>query len=379
MYSVSDEFTAALNLSHSPTFKVEVLENGATVFLFDDGGSDDEGIVGGSITCDATAQVERSGHVTFTTRDFGIVPLLASDPLQPLGNELRVWRGIRLPTGVEWVPVVTGPMFNVTISRSGGTLTVDCDVFDRAKSLSVYAWDDVYSIAAGTNVATAILNILADRFPADVYASMIPEMTATAATTPLLVLGGTGNSDPGKDVADLATSAGLRFKFDRVGNPVLQAYPDPLLSDPVATYEYGTNMIASSRKLSADGVYSGVIVNGQSASTSGPFYAESWDDDTTSPTYYLGKFGRRPRTVNDPKVASNTSAQTSADALLTSGLGAVEQVQFSAVANPALDPLDIIIATDSDIGIDGRFVVSSFPVPLDVSSVMQITCRARNG
>lgn len=380
MYVVSDEFKTLAHASHTACFKLEVLTNGAVVYTIEN--REDEagtGIAGGSVTLDSTADVLAHGSVTIADRDGDLLPLLPTDELRPSGNELRLWRGIVVDGEPEYVPLCTGPMLVTRVSESSSGYSIDVDFYDRAKALSFYAWSTVYSVAAGTNVATALLALIADRFPADVYATMVPSFVTTAAVTPALVFGGSGTNDPGKDAVDLAAGAGLLFAFDRLGNPVLREFPDPLTQDIAETIAEGVNLVDIDSELSADGGYNGVTVYGQPPDNSAGYYAEAWDDDPASETYYLGKYGKRPKPISDPKITSNTAAQTRADGELQALSGVFQKLNFGAIVNPALDPLDVVLIARARLGIDDRYVLSSLEVPLDVETAMSAVCRVRNG
>lgn len=378
MFTVSDAFTAATTRSHKMATKLEVLRDGYVIdTIVNDADSEpDVGIVDGSVSLDATAQTFASGRVTIADRTGTLLPLLPTDELRPTGNELRVWRGIDLSGTVEWVPLCTGPMFAARVSEEGAGYAIEVDFYDRAKSLSLYSWSTTYPIASGTNNGTALLALLADRFPAAVYATMTPAFEACAATTPTLMLGGSGNTDPAGDAVKLAESAGRFFKFDRLGNPTLSSVADPTFADAVAEITEGVNLLGVSAEWTADGGYNGVVVYGQAPDSGTPVYAEVWDTDPSSETYYLGSYGKRPKVINDSAITASDAASARATAEFYRHAGVVRNVSFTMLPNPALDPLDVIYLQRDRLGIGERFVVESLEVPLVADGAMRVICRS---
>lgn len=386
MYSVSDAFLAALTQSHQATFKVEILSAGQVINTVENdidpqGVRTEFGIVGGSITVDSTANVWRSGHVKFVDPTGAMIPSVSTDQLAPFGNGLRVYRGIKIDGVAEYVPLITGTIFNVQVDETPNGFVIDCDVYDRSRLVSAAKWADVYNIASGTNVITAMLGILQDRLPANHWSTMVPQYTATTETTPLLVLGGTGSTDPWQDVQNLAASIGMIVYFDPLGNPVIRAQPDPQDQSPVDwTVTEGSNLTGIKRRITAEDTYNGAIVTGENTSSTGAgYWAVAWDTDTTSPTYYLGPFGKRPAPpFVDPKVNSQNACQAAANARLLTLRGLANIVSTTCVPNPALEALDVVMVTRERLGVDAvPHVVSGFTVPLDVSTSMDLAYRKR--
>lgn len=379
MLSISDDFQAALLGAHTATFKLEVLQDGAVIYSIENGDTSGVGIVGGSVSVDATAQTQRTGSVQIVDPDGELIPNLATDMFAPYGNELRLHRGVEVNGEAENVPVITGGMYNVEINRQPNGWVLECDIFDRSRLVSMNRWSDVYNVASGTNASSAVSAILQDRLPAALWASMVTSFDATSLTTSNLIFGGSGGTnDPMADVSDLAASVGKYVGFDGWGNPYLRPIPDPTTQSPVWEIEAGSNLLQVTRRLTAEATYNGVIITGQNTATSTPYYSVVWDTDTASPTYYLGRFGKRPLVITNPKVNSSTGATVAANAELLLQLGGTEIVSFGTIVNPALEAYDVVLVDDSEVGISStRYVLSSFNIPLDVSTPQSATCRVR--
>lgn len=387
MYDVSDAFlTAVQGASHQATYKAEVLVGGQVVRtienrLDESGERVTYGVAGGSITVDSTATIWRSGHVKFADESGELIPNTSTDLLTPYGNEIRVYRGVMVDGEAENVPLITGGITNVQVDETPGGFVIDCDIYDRSALVQKAKWSTVYNVAAGTNVITAILAILQDRLPGALWAYMVPSYTATVETSPNLVLGGQGSGDPWADIQSLAASIGLIVYFDPLGNPVIRAQPDPANQNQVAwSVAEGENLTGVKRRITSDETYNGVTVNGENSTPGGALYSyTAWDTDTSSPTYYLGPFGKRPAPAyTDPKANSTAACQASAQARLLTMLGLSNIVSTASIVNPALEALDIVTVTRDRIGISGvPHIASGFTVPLDVSTTMDLAYRKR--
>jgi hypothetical protein len=373
MYPTSAAFQAALLASHEAIFRVDVLSNGATI------ASLSTNQVRGNITVDTTAAVQRSGNIQFVDPTGNLVPLVATDELTPYGNELRIWRGINLATGPEWVPVITGGIFDTIIEENGtGGFTITCDIFDRSRLVTLNPFTDVYSITNGTNTAVAIQGIVANRLPTAMYATMSHTYVSTGATTPAVIYGASGANDPWKSVSDLATSAGLFVSFDPLGNDSLIPIPSPTSVVPVASFVEGSNLVTVRRRLTAEATFNGVVATGQNTSSTAPYRGVAWDTDASSPTFYLGPFGMRPTFFTSPLINSNGAALAAATGQLALNLGGTEIVSFGTIVNPALAGYDVVQVQRTRVGIPlTRYLIQSFNVPLDVSTPMDAVCRVR--
>jgi hypothetical protein len=63
---------------------------------------------------------------------------------------------------------------------------------------------------------------------------------------------------------------------------------------------------------------------------------------TNDLTYYLGAFGPVPRFYSSPFLTTNAQALSAATSILRQALGLPYQVDLSSIANPALEPYDVI-------------------------------------
>jgi hypothetical protein len=97
-----------------------------------------------------------------------------------------------------------------------------------------------------------------------------------------------------------------------------------------------------SRGLTREGVYNAVVATGEAGDTTAPARAVAYNLDPDSPTYYNGSFGPVPMFYSSPFITTNTQALAAATTLLRQQLGLPYQVDLSSVANPALEPYDVL-------------------------------------
>lgn len=370
MYPASAAFFAALVKSHTATSRVEVLDRGTVVATL--------AVTGGSAKMDEKAAVRRSLTCTLGDPTGTLTPTTLADILAPAGNELRVYRGIKTATLTEEVPIGIFGIADVNItSQIVGGVQIELAGFDRAKRVEENRFDATYVVAAGTNYADAIQALIRNR---------IGEVTflfeGTSAVSGAALIFNVGD-DPWKAATEMARSIGCELFFDPLGRCVMRTVPDPDTAAIAWSYAEGSGaiLLGASRKLTREHTYNGVIASGESSAitnqAAAPVSATAWDDNPFSPTYYLGKFGKKPRLYVSPFITTQTQALSAARAILRQSLGLSEDVAFTAVVNPAHEPGDVVSIYVNKAKINARYVLSGFSVPLTHASTLSATTRRR--
>src|SRR6478752_3607128 len=160
MYPVTSNFLAEIVKSHTPVAKAQLMQRGSLLY-------DDIPIISGTITDDSTALIRRRAQLEIAAED-SIMALLSQTPpgnggLWPLGNEIKVYAGVQYSSGTyEWVPQ---GVFRIAkpVIKDNGTVSISMDTYDRSRSVSRARFTNVYTVAAGTNYATAIKNLIKSR------------------------------------------------------------------------------------------------------------------------------------------------------------------------------------------------------------------------
>jgi hypothetical protein len=377
--------TAALFADGTAAAKVEILRDGAVVAT-SDGENATLDVTDGEITVDRSAAIRREARITIVDPTGLLVPDGPSDLLSTTqALEFKPYRGVVLPDGTTtWFPQGVFDIAAADTTFAPDELTIAVSGFDRSRRVSrARISGSPYVIAAGTNYGTAIDALVVDRLGFDPGTTV----TATTHTTPLIVLA--EQQDPWESIQQMAAAIGQEAFFDVEGRFCRR--PEPDLTDPdVAidfTYEEGEAGILAggSRGSGNERAYNGVIWTGQGSYADGagdgtgrPARGEAWDTNPSSPTYYLGRYGRVPYFHVDEFTRTDTQAADAAAAHLLRVMGATETVTIDvAGVNPAHDASDVIHIKQATVKLNDTFMVERFNVPLRAANGQQITTRER--
>lgn len=397
MRPVSTAFLAAVQTSHEVATRVEVLDDGAVTLTLDT-------VTDGGVTLDQTAATR--GRVDVTIIDPDLVPGDPAAALAPYGNELRVYRGVTFyetsttdsgsSGGQTWdvtligggdpappeVTVTRTPIpelvslgiFRIdetTVTDGPGGLEIRCAGMDRSVRMIDARFEEPYTVAEGTNVATAIQDCALAAWPA-----ITTNLTATSITTPLLL--GDEGGDRWKFMQDLAASIGHSLYFDGDGVLVTRPVATPA-GTPTVTLAEGNGgvLLTAGRRWNRQGTYNRVIATGENpAEGTAPARGIATDENPASPTYYYGSYGKVPRFYSSQFLTTDTQAADAAQAILNRELGTTQQIDFGAVVNPALEPDDVVTITRERAGISEAHVIDSLTIPLAASGAMTGRTRA---
>lgn len=371
MYSVSTAFQTEVTRSHAIAVQA-VLYNGDAPNT-----ANPLKVKEGYVSVDGNAAVRRTCELTLIDPAGLLTPDIATGigPAAPYGVELRLHRGVKFADGTtELVPLgVFGLSVNRITDGSGGRL-LQVKGYDRSRQIARNRFTDEYVVAAGQNYVSAIQSLISSRWTRSDL--LVSRATPTDLTTPLIIH--EAGSDPWAKAQDMAASIGYELYFDPVGVLVLQ--PVPVAGDtPVAVYAEGPTsvLLELDSELSNEDGYNGVIMTGESTTLAAPVRGEAWDTSPTSPTYYLGQYGKVPDFQTSPYVTNQVAADAAAAAALQKLLGLTQQVGFSIIPNPAHEPGDVVTVTRLASGVNSDFVLQAFDVPLQADGTMGMTMAKR--
>lgn len=372
MWGVSERFRQTIAESHNVVVRAEVLADGVPILDLTPAGA---GVLTtGNVTVDRRNAPRRRMSVRLVDVEGALVPADATAALAPYGNEVRLHRGVRYPDGtVETVPQGIYQLQRATVEDSADGLVITLEGNDRSAWVSDARWDDVYPVAAGQLWTDVLEAALADR-----YADVVVDFEAIDDTTPKLVWGAdAANSDPWGDFQKAAAALGCDLFFDQRGVCVLRTTLDPTELGAAAEFVEGetATILNASRVFDRAGGYNGVIATGESTSNDTPVRAVVWDDDPSSPTYYLGKYGKKPLFFSSPLITTTTQATKAARSRLRKLIGATEAVEFSAIPHPALDGDDAVLVTRARAGITAIYMADQIEMPLTAEEEMRVVCR----
>jgi hypothetical protein len=361
MKTRSARWDAAVVLSHQIAVKGDVLYNRQVVY-------ENLDIASGNVTLDRTAA--QLGRCALSLAEPLLIPTRTGGLLSPYGYEIAVKRGIVFGDGlVELMPLGVFPI--QTAQVDGVTLLSTISATDRTQLVVDARFEDDYQIAAGTNYATAIQAVINAGVSGLTYS-----FSSTPYTTPLLTFA--AQSDRWDAARSMATSIGCELFFDGLGSLVLR--PEPLFTQaPVWSINEGAGgvLISATLKLDRGPAYNRVVAVGANASTGSVPKATSTDGVPSSPSYYFGPFGKKPRFFASAFLASTAQCQSAADSILAAQLGVARSLNFGAVPNPALEPGDPVNVTRTALGLAEVHIIDSLQFDLAAGGAMTGSSRAR--
>lgn len=382
LHGLSDRFLAAIASTHTLARQVLVqAPNGDVTDITQ------WCLAGGSVSVDETRKIRRTCMLPISGEP-DLVPEDAADLLHPAsGNELVVKRGVKYPDGTTEMAQLgvfrlTKPVFN----DNGALIASTINGQDRMGVVSRIDWLSPYVIAAGSNITTALSAAMDSRYPGLDY-SGFDDITFSFPNTTF----GADPSQPGdpaQDFINFAGDAAAEIFFDPLGNPILRLITNPLTSVIVdsTTYVEGVGWLSNAgRTLDETTAFNGVVLYCNGFGVTPPFVVEVWDTDPSSPSYYLGKWGKVPKKITTTTIPSgaddfstaNGKALASAYGQLQLVLGSFDDVAATSTVNGALREGDGVAAQRNRLGINGGYVISNMNIPLDGPASMVTGFRPR--
>ncbi len=334
----------------------------------------DLSVLGGSVTADARRSIWRDASLDLApTEDLDLPAVFAL--LKTPGIELAIARGVEIADGTQLVAALGRFVPDEPqLKRSGAGYSLSVTASDVSIRIQRARWVDPYTIASGTPLATALSELLADRYP----------LVATAITSDVcpdtlgvqVVTEAGSDSDPWADACSLASAFGYVLCPDPAGVVTVRRIAPATPGEAVFTFARGATAIITETTLSAtlERTYNGVVATGEGTGVDVPVRGEAWDDNPASPTYRLGPFGRVPYFYSSPLLTTADQCETAAAKLLAGLLGRVEAFSCQSAVHPGLQPLEVIAVEQSD-GSSRAYVLDAIGIPLDLGGTMAITTR----
>jgi hypothetical protein len=332
MRPVSDRYLSTLTGSHLAVFRATVTPNFQT-------GTAPAGteipIISGDVRFTATGEIRST--LSLTTSESW--PRAASDTLAPYGHYVYVERGLAYGNAQrEWVGL--GHYRIDTIEQDE---TPDGEVLitgsDRNAGLRDARFESPQQFASASTYGDVVNTLIWGVY----FFADIIEWDDTAVRDDTIGRTIIAEEDRLGTLNDLLTSVGKIGYWDHRGIFVIKTPPD-ITGTAAWTINAGADgvLVQMSRALTREGVYNAVIAVGEAGDTTAPARAVAYNLDPTSATYYLGGFGKVPRFYSSPFITTNAQAQTAAASILRQHIGLPYQVDLASVANPALEPYDVI-------------------------------------
>lgn len=330
MLPVSAAYLAAIRSSHQIVSRVRLITPGAT-------GANPPGtdlrVEAGTVTLDGTADIR--GTLDLTVMEGWPQGATTAD-LVPYGTELAVSRGVVFGNGaVERAPLGIYRVGSVEQSDAPGG------------PLRITAADRMSGIVEGRMLAPA--QFLPGEQLTDIVAALVTEIYPDAVIewdddtgTTMLTRTQIVEEDRYAFLRDLVRAQGKVMNFDYRGVLVIRSPPDPTVAVFEVNAGAGGVLASVSRSLTREGVYNAVAATGEALDDEPAPYGVAYDYDPASVTWWHGPFGKVPRFYSSPFITSDGQAENAARGILFEGLGLPYSVDFTAVPNSALEPLDVV-------------------------------------
>lgn len=379
MWPVSDAFKAAVRAGGAIRATAAISVGGVILAASHRPSQVPIRISSGSVTVDGKADNRRRFDLTLEADPSDDSTVAAFDPESGvvsalLRPEVRLYRGMVYgPVESELVPLGVFSLERVTISHGDG-VTIQLAGRDRSARIADNPFTDPWTIPNGTNVATAIRQIVENR-----ASGFLPqfafEQTPRAVPADMTFASG---EDPWATCLQLAQDAGLDVWFDAGGVCQLRRVADPARDGVVFSYGPGEGVVMRPTSKSYDSLktYNGVVAEANAPWLRFAIRGEAWDTNPESQTYYLGPFGKRPMRIQSAAIGVQADADAAAAAEYLKIAGVEEALSFTFAVNPAHEASDVVEITEPALLLDrARFVLDGFTVPLRANEDMPATAR----
>lgn len=332
----------------------------------------------GSVNIDSTAQFRRTCDLTLLSPDGYWRPDHSTDMLAVTsGAEIYIRTGMYVNGAVEafdqgWFGIVSA---GVSDDTNGITLKVTGTDRGRAISRNKVVGAP-YIILPNINMTDAVKTLWTARMPT--INITVTKPTAHVTTYQAL----DEQTDPWDIGIQLLASIGYDGYFSPNGTCIIKPIPDINDNTFAVAWEYaeGPDCVVTDLDREQDNtdIFNGQIVTGASTYGLTPARAEVWDTDASSPTYYLGPYGKNPNFTQSDKVAYKAQAVDMANGLLLKSKGLTEVVSFSALPNHAQEEEDLLSLTRVRSGLNQKHMfIDQLTLPLAANGGQKMTIKCR--
>lgn len=365
------QYRDALTRPHTAYMRVDVVARDGTVL------QSDLGFIDGNVRATLNSRVARVLTLTVDRSWFPLLPNGSIDTgglLTPFGNRLRVYRGITYGDGtVVSFPVFYGRIETVAMTRAG---SVSVSANDLAADVVDAQFEKPTSSVPTNTISTEFRRLVRDAIADAEFGTS--DLTGTKIA-PL-----TWQSDRAQALDDMSATVAMLWYPLADGSFVQRLTPWTAPGRTASlTLADGTDAAPGEQNAVADwtitvsrtGVYNSVVFASERQDGSAPVYAVVRDLDATSPTYYLGNFGKKPLLIQNQAALTQSQCLTAARSALNAAT-AITQVwdPVSIVPDASLELGDLI-----ELEAEGAASVQAivgFTLPLRETGDMSLNLRA---
>lgn len=333
--------------------------------------------IDGSVRATLTSRVAR---VITLSVDRSWFPLLSNgsvDPdglLSPFGNRLAAYRGITYGDGaIVQFPVFFGRIEQVQMSRSG-------QVSVGANDLAADVVDAIFE----TPQSSVPTNTITTEFRRLVTGALPDAAFGTSDLTSTKIAPIAWQSDRAQALDDMSATVAMLWYPLADGSFVQRLTPwtNPgqtaqiTLSDGTGLAPGGLGSIADwTTTVSRTGVYNSVVFTSERQDGTAPVHAVVRDLNPSSPTYFLGNFGRKPLLIQNQAALTQGQCVQAATSTLKSATAITQTWDPVSIVPDASLELGDLLDMSAD-GVTSTQVVTGFTLPLRESGDMSLSLRA---
>jgi hypothetical protein len=370
MRAVSSKFLTTLRASHTAVFRARVcttFQTGVTPT-----GTEIK-VTGGDVIANATNLVR-------STLDLSTVdvpwPTRADSLLAPYGQEIFVERGIAYGNGqAEYVGL---GYFRIDTPEQDAAPAGEIQISGQDRMAGIV---DARFLAPRQFPATLTRGQLVATLIQEVYPAAVIEWDDTALRDGIVGRTVVTEDDRAQVLADFVRSLAKIGYFDYRGVFVVKSAPAVTGASAwtVDAAEDGV-LVKMSRSLTRERVYNAVVATGEAGDTTPPARGVALNLDPASPTYYYGPFGPVPMFYSSPFLTTNAQALSAAQSILRQQLGLPYQVDLTSIANPALEPYDVLAVRYPDRPrnrslLTENHVIDQARIPLTAARPLELQTR----
>lgn len=301
--------------------------------------------ISGSFTQDVRRGGRWDGKLTFAGDS--LIPRRPSDLLTPFGTRVEVELGLYLLDGsLSTVPYGVYEIISSKTRTVAGERVVDVGLGDLSGRVERYRFEQPFTVASGTDLAAMINAVVTSRIGVN------PNVSLTGATLGAnRTFGLDTGSGPWDEILDVLKGFSRTAWYNRTGQiQVASVTPDPATAYP---FDLLTSLSSDFDTLPENVV----VVTGEPQDGSDPVMAIAMDEDPSSPTYAgtgpgTSPYGRVTRYFSSPLITTEPQAQSAANTILASLVGAGATYTLVRPYDPTVDAGDVVSVDGDPLAVD---------------------------
>lgn len=367
MWNISVGFVEALRAEvHEVRAKLEILDTDFNPVLVLGGGGPDKGIIDGIVDLDVTRGTRRTLVASLLNEDGEFSPTSQWGGIFYVNRLLRVYRGLVIGNGVEYVPIGTFMVdkTETIVERSMSTVVISGS--DLWKKFTKAQYVEPVTYAKGTPLNTVISQIADESGVTKMVLDPLESRTSQSKNLQAAVSFEKGDTK-GDALLQLCNNYSIDIYFDPMGTLVTEDLRSPASRATVWSYGYtdqSPELAYLIRSVTDDErLYNHVHVTG-TADEETVYTAERRDTDPLSPTN-IDRIGDRVYRMSSGVLASQESVDLAATSLFYSTRIIGQTVNLEAICNPAIEGNDVVEVVEpiyTDLAT--RFIVQTMTIPM---------------